>query len=301
MLSGVPDDASGQCDEDVVAPAAVTCDDNCDGDITPVFSETDTGTCPRTIVRTWTCTDTCGNEVSESQTIIIDDTIAPTVSCPADMSGTCGNEFHVVITADDNCDPDPTIICAFTDPADPDRFTAVISGNGVYDVTIHATTVVTVTCHARDDCNNSGDSCSFTLDATCNQACSPGFWRNNLDSWCSETPYNPTQDFCAAGAAPTGFVEVFGACPAAPSSTAIANDPGLTLHEAVNSSGGTDQTLFHCTAALLSAHAVSFPVDPAGVISTVQDACDGTIPWMAAFQTCKVWNDAEDDGGCPID
>ncbi len=302
ILFGVPADVAVQCDVDVPLPAIVTCSDNCDPSVVPVLVEIDDGfTCPRTITRTWTCTDDCGNTVSDMQVITVDDTILPMVTCPSDTTVNCSDTFAFTATASDNCDPFPDVLCTFTDPADPDRFTVTDLGGGSYELTLTATTVVTVTCDATDDCNNNSGVCTFTVDATCDQACSPGFWRNNVDTWCSDTPFNPTQDFCEAGA-PTGFLEAFGigACPAAPGDTAIALDTDLTLHQAVSSSGGNDQTLFHCSAALLSATSLSFPTDPAGVISTVQGACDGSIGWTEAFQICNEWNKAEDDGGCPF-
>ncbi|MCH8243321.1 MAG: hypothetical protein IH897_12030, partial [Planctomycetes bacterium] len=118
VLSGVPGDATGQCDSDLLAPAAVTCSDNCDGSITPVFSETDNGTCPRTIVRTWTCTDTCGNEVSDSQTITVDDTTDPVLSgVPDDAEGQCDADIPAVatVTCSDNCDGAITPVFSETD------------------------------------------------------------------------------------------------------------------------------------------------------------------------------------------
>ena len=79
-LVGVPDDITIECDEDPGNPADVTATDNCDNDVEVGFNEeTIPGDCPNnyTIVRTWTATDDCGNSVSDSQTITVQDTTPP--------------------------------------------------------------------------------------------------------------------------------------------------------------------------------------------------------------------------------
>ncbi|MCH7685389.1 MAG: hypothetical protein IH899_01690 [Planctomycetes bacterium] len=113
----------------------------------------------------------------------------------------------------------------------------------------------------------------------CGQACSPGFWRNNLQEWCDFTPFDPVDGFCPpGGAAATTFLDAFGlgaTCDGAPSAQENAIEGGLTLYEAVNSTGGDNQTLFHCSAAILNAHAVSFPAGVTEVEDVIQDACSG--------------------------
>src|SRR5258706_391223 len=52
--------------------------------------------CRQTNTATWTATDACGNSTSRSQTIILIDTTAPILSCPANISvdaafGTCSS------------------------------------------------------------------------------------------------------------------------------------------------------------------------------------------------------------------
>ncbi|MCH8992649.1 MAG: hypothetical protein IIA44_13010, partial [Acidobacteria bacterium] len=246
------------------------------------------GTPGYTYVWTGSCQPFLDDETAANPVFDLDAAGPGTYDCCVQVTDSNGCKdddcMEVTVYEEPTCTVEPALVCTGEEMcAVPSGGTAPYTfqwSSGEMTQCITPTTegffTVTVT-----DFNGCVTDCQGEAEL-CGEACSPGFWRNNLDSWCSETPFNPRQDFCSAGAAPTGFVEVFGACPAAPSSTAIAKDPGLTLHEAVNSSGGTDQTLFHCTAALLSAHAVSFPVDPDAVISTVQDACDGTIPWMAA-------------------
>jgi hypothetical protein len=280
----------------------VTCTDNCDGDLSPVFSETDDGLiCPRTITRMWTCTDACENSVTETQTIIVDDITPPTVYCPADATLECNVPYCFTPTAADNCDPDPDISCEVIASSDPTRVEFDPVG---LCVTLTATAWATIECTAYDYCDNASDPCSFTVEATCNQACSPGYWRNHPDSWCL-TPFNPVDDWCFDGPA-TLFVDAFEiVCPGDCTSGEIPEsfDPAtLTLLDAVSTSGGSfNQALFHGSAALLSSHAVSFPVGPLAVVALMQDAFDGTITFDEAFDIFSTWNAAEAEGGCPLD
>ena len=158
VIGGVPDDVTGQCDDEIPDAATdVTCTDNCT-DITPVFSETDVGTCPRTITRTWTCTDTCGNSVSDSQTIVIDDTIPPVMTCPT-VDPVCEPNQPVFTppTATDNCDPDPVVVCTRSD------------GETDLDADFPVGTT-TITCTATDDCLNE-TTCTTDVVVNPNPAC----------------------------------------------------------------------------------------------------------------------------------
>jgi len=85
-----PADLTVQCDADVPVPnpASVRATDNCDP--VPVVmhvSDTASGTCPKTITRTYKATDACGNVGMCSQTITVADTTPPTITCtgPATM------------------------------------------------------------------------------------------------------------------------------------------------------------------------------------------------------------------------
>src|SRR5690606_6214298 len=83
VLSGLPLDASYECDEEIPAPAEVTATDNCDESVDVEFSEIfENGNCPQsyTIYRTWTATDTCDNSVSHTQVITVTDTTAPVLT-----------------------------------------------------------------------------------------------------------------------------------------------------------------------------------------------------------------------------
>jgi len=151
VLAGIPADATVECDA-IPAAATVTATDNCATNVAVAFSEsTITGSCANgyTIVRTWTATDDCGNDVTASQTITVQDTTAPTLSgqgadatieCPASPSFTAP-------TASDNCDAAPSI--AFTDS------TVTGSCAGAY--------TVTRTWTATDNCGNESEPVSQTI------------------------------------------------------------------------------------------------------------------------------------------
>jgi hypothetical protein len=112
-LTGVPADATVECDA-VPPPASPTATDACDLDPAVTFEETRSdGACPNEylLTRTWTATDACGNAATESQTVTVSDTIAPTiVGVPGDLTVEC----DVVPppaepSAGDACDAAPTL------------------------------------------------------------------------------------------------------------------------------------------------------------------------------------------------
>jgi hypothetical protein len=127
-----PADITVECDGVPEAPAVVTASDNCDSDVTVVFSEVRTdGSCPDTytLTRTWTATDNCGNSITHVQVISIEDTTDPTWDqvMPADITVECDGlpEAPAVVTASDNCDSDVTVVFGEvrTDGSCPDTYT----------------------------------------------------------------------------------------------------------------------------------------------------------------------------------
>ena len=148
-----PADLTVACAADVPAAIDLTATDNCGGSITVSPSiDITPGVCLNdfTEVRTWTFVDTCGNTSSVSQTIIVQDTVSPTlVDVPADIV-VC--EFQPVTfplpTATDNCAGTPSVSCVRSDGlsfADP-----------------YPVGVTTITCTATDSCGNSSSS-TFTV------------------------------------------------------------------------------------------------------------------------------------------
>jgi hypothetical protein len=113
-----------------------------------VSDVSDGGTCPERITRTYRASDECGNSTECVQVITIDDTIAPVLTCPADVTLPCGSTpVCGDPTATDGCDPAPDIILlsSVTTPGP----------NG--------STITTCTWEARDDCNNVSAQCSQVI------------------------------------------------------------------------------------------------------------------------------------------
>jgi hypothetical protein len=207
-----PADFSVQCPEDVPAcdPNDATASDNCDPNPTITCSQGPLvgGICGGTVTNTYTATDDCGNTDTCTQVITVDDTMAPTITCPSDVEIACGQEYCFTVLADDNCDQTPTIRCSFSDNADPDRFSVRDLGNGMFCVTISDTAVVTVMCSAEDDCGNVSDTCSFTITAICDLECRVtgggvdtfGNWDG---TWCEGSQSEDRYTFGGQAGAPT--------------------------------------------------------------------------------------------------
>jgi len=98
VITGLVTDITIQCNGDTVALPVIgtdiTATDNCGNiPIIQFLGEANTqGTDPDdcdfynfTIIRTWRATDACGNAADFIQNIMIVDTIAPTIICPADI------------------------------------------------------------------------------------------------------------------------------------------------------------------------------------------------------------------------
>jgi gliding motility-associated-like protein/uncharacterized repeat protein (TIGR01451 family) len=115
VLTGVPNDASAECD-DMPTIATVTVSDNCDNDIEVTFNEIETGTgCSVIVTRTWTAMDDCGNTAVATQVITIGDQTAPTlVGVPANMMLECDDAIPTppTVTATDNCDDNVAVFYA---------------------------------------------------------------------------------------------------------------------------------------------------------------------------------------------
>ncbi|WP_426430274.1 gliding motility-associated C-terminal domain-containing protein [Winogradskyella sp. HB-48] len=104
----LPADVTVECDA-VPTAETLTANDNC-GNATVDFNETTTaGTCNNeyTLTRTWTASDACGNETVHTQTITVQDTTAPTISVPADITIECTDDESSantgVATGSDTC------------------------------------------------------------------------------------------------------------------------------------------------------------------------------------------------------
>jgi hypothetical protein len=106
-----------QCEADVPAPnpATVTVTDHCGG--APVVlhvSDVASGTCPKTITRTYQATDACGNVGTCVQTITIHESTAPVLTCPADLTVQSDADVPApnpaALTVTDNCAAAPVVM-----------------------------------------------------------------------------------------------------------------------------------------------------------------------------------------------
>ena len=91
LLSGQGADETIQCPA-VPSFTAPTAFDACDSTPTITFADVTTpGTCPGnySVTRTWTAKDDCENSSQVSQTITVQDTTAPTITCPANVTVNC--------------------------------------------------------------------------------------------------------------------------------------------------------------------------------------------------------------------
>lgn len=120
VLIGFPNDVVEECDV-VSPPAPVTATDNCAviqdpneavGLRYPLLSFSEVridGSCPQeyTLLRTWTAVDESGNSVEQTQTVQVQDTMAPEISCNLAFVTPSGanpnNPIVVNPTAADNC------------------------------------------------------------------------------------------------------------------------------------------------------------------------------------------------------
>ncbi len=153
-----PADVTVECDADH-SPAntgSATAVDNCDTQPVAIASSdaTTPGNCPKewTITRTWTATDVCGNSTPCDQTITVEDTTPPVITCPADVTVECSDDHssaaNGVATATDNCSAVGDITIGESDATTP--------GSCAKEWTI------TRTWTATDECGKSS-SCDQTI------------------------------------------------------------------------------------------------------------------------------------------
>lgn len=141
-LMGVPGDVTVECDA-VPEPAIVTGADACDPMVDVSFVETRTdGACPDSYVltRSWTATDECANDVTASQAVTVQDTVAPVINCPMHATLECPADTSVMAngaaSASDNCGS-----------ASMTSSDATVAGCGT-------TQTISRTWTATDDCDN---------------------------------------------------------------------------------------------------------------------------------------------------
>lgn len=146
-----PGDLVFECDAigDFGTPIAT---DNCDLDptVTLITRDSVPGDCPQeyALTLTYRARDFANNTATCQQTITVEDTTDPEISCPDTLefvfTSPTQAEITFDVTATDNCSDDPLITC---DSA---------SGS-VFDLGLH-----TITCRVDDGCGNM-DSCAFSF------------------------------------------------------------------------------------------------------------------------------------------
>ena len=106
-ITSFPNDVTFSCANEV-PPAndgAIAAIDGCSGSLGMIVThDADVVTSSNcvnhfTISRTFRVTDQCGNSTTKVQTITVNDTIAPVMSCPADVTVSLPNEFLRLIRA----------------------------------------------------------------------------------------------------------------------------------------------------------------------------------------------------------
>ena len=197
----VPADVTIECDEPVVF-GTPTFDDNCDTDVTLTMDDIELAdaVCGFLSIHTriWTVTDDCGNSAKASQTITLEDTTPPVITCPADLTIECDEDIDPsntgTATATDNCTPDNAIDITYEDV---DSSLGGCNGSGTITrvwtakdlcgnsstceqrITIEDTTPPVITCPAdlTIECDEDIDP-SSTGSATATDNCGPD---NSLD------------------------------------------------------------------------------------------------------------------------
>lgn len=144
IFNAPPTDVTVACVADIPAMIDLTYTNSCSGGGTVTGSDSPiTGSCPATVVRTWTVTDACGNAATVTQDIIINDTTPPTASDPAPVNvAACNGPVPA---------PDPNVV---NDEADNCGVPVVafVSDN----TTLNGCTETTIrTYSVTDACNNS--------------------------------------------------------------------------------------------------------------------------------------------------
>lgn len=149
-----PSDISVFCAGDVPAanPNVVTASDNCSSavNVTHLGDVSDGLTCPETITRSYIVEDDCGNFTEVEQTIVVNDDVAPSITCtiPEDTVFTSeGNQLgNYISTANvsDNCTSSPQVTQS------PAQGSALSLGANIVTLTV------------TDDCGNQS-SCTIEV------------------------------------------------------------------------------------------------------------------------------------------
>ncbi len=299
VLSDDPEDIVVECDS-VPAARSLTASDNCDRDVSVnPGEETIPGDCSANydVLRTWTATDDCGNESGVNQIVAVLDTTPPSISLrPNHTQYICdGRPVRFDVTTADNC--------VEAELTDSDIIIITADSGSLVTVTPLPTDAVTITAPgsamimgwftATDECNNVSDPFEFNISAKLGkEACSQGFWKNNSEDW---GPAGYSRDDV--------LLEAFGVTDLSSPEIPAGFDPGLTMMQALQNTGGSfNQTLIQGVGALLNAAhpGVDFPLRAVDVQAAMQAAFAGEITFEEARAYFNFGNAAEAECGCPI-
>jgi gliding motility-associated-like protein len=162
-----PSDLAVQCASDVPAAditSVTNVNDNCTANPTVAFvsDASDGNACPEIITRTYSITDDCGNQTLITQTITINDDIAPTGDAPADIAVQCIDDvpladITLVTNVNDNCTVNPTVAFV-SDASDGNACPEIITRT--YSITDDCgnQTLITQTITVNDDIAPTGDA-----------------------------------------------------------------------------------------------------------------------------------------------
>ncbi|MEY2410168.1 MAG: large repetitive protein, partial [Verrucomicrobiota bacterium] len=103
VLVGVPTNRTYQCVSEVPAPAVVTAVDSCDPSVAVTRTSSTNGSCPTTIIHTWSARDACSNLVTASQTIVVQGNPPIITRAPSDIAACPGSTAAFCVMAASPC------------------------------------------------------------------------------------------------------------------------------------------------------------------------------------------------------
>ena len=145
-----PTDVTVECGQptDPSATGTATASDTCDSNPTVTFTDATSGTCPNVIYRTWSAVDASGNTNQCPQVITIQDTTAPSISCPADKQLQCSASTDPsntgTATGSDSCSG---VSITYVDAATPANCTGKAGIDRTWKATDGCTNAVTCIQH----------------------------------------------------------------------------------------------------------------------------------------------------------
>jgi len=154
-LSGVPADATAECDNIPAAPTVTAADTCSNVDIDLVTTNIPGPICANeyTLQRVWTATDACGNTISATQNVAVTDNTPPTINAtPQSLPGDANCEAMlpaIAFVASDNCSEAANVTVTQSPAAG-----TLVSG------------MINVTITAEDECGNT-NATVVAVDVSC--------------------------------------------------------------------------------------------------------------------------------------